>query len=74
MLDQNSVLRRAAQTKRNVPVGQLLGELEPLLIDIANLGDRPSREDVRDVQYQIEQREMLSNLELYSMNRPNPGF
>ncbi len=74
LLDQNSVLRRAAQTKRNVPVGQLLGELEPLLIDIANLGDRPSREDVRDVQYQIEQREMLSNLELYSMNRPNPGF
>jgi hypothetical protein len=74
LLDRNALLRRTAGAKKNLPVNQLLGDLEPFLMDIANLGDKPSRDDVREIQGRLEQREMVSSLEAYSINRPAQGF
>ncbi|HKP88154.1 MAG TPA: hypothetical protein VJZ26_18760, partial [Blastocatellia bacterium] len=44
LLYQNIVLRRDAEAKGNMPVEDLLGSLEPFLIDIANLPEKPSRD------------------------------
>lgn len=74
LLDQNAVLRRTAEAKRNLPVGQLLDDLEPFLMDIANLGAKPSSDDIREIQQRIERREIVSDIELYSANRPAQGF
>lgn len=74
LLYKNVILRRSAQSKKNLAVGQLLGDLEPILVDIATLGDRPSSDDVRSIQQRIQQRELVSDLELYSMNSPARGF
>ena len=74
LLEQNVILRRGAQAKKNLSMNMLLSDLEPVLVDIASLGSRPSREDVRAVQQRIEQREIVSDLQLYSSNRPGNGF
>lgn len=74
LLDQNELLRSAAAGKKNLPVGQLLGDLEPYLLDIANLGDRPTTDDVREIQQRIDRHDVLSDLELYSSNRTAQGF
>ena len=74
LLDQNTLLRGAAKTKKNLVASQLLGDIEPYLIDIASLGDKPSRDDVREIQQRLEQREIVDDLSLYSMNRPTQGF
>jgi hypothetical protein len=74
LLEQNVILRRGARAKKNLAVGTLLTDLEPVLVDIASLGSRPSREDVRAVQQRIEQREIVADLQLYSSNRPVNGF
>jgi hypothetical protein len=74
LLDQNAVLRNAAKVKKNLVASQLLGDIEPYLIDIASLGDKPSRDDVREIQQRLEQREIVNDLSLYSINRPVPGL
>lgn len=74
LLDRNILLRRSAETKKNLPMGQLLGDLEPFLIDIANLGSDPSRDDVQAIQQRIQRREIVSDLELYSSNRSVQGL
>jgi hypothetical protein len=74
LLDQNALLRRAAAGRKNIPMDQLLGDLEPYLLDIANLGDRPTKDDVREIQQRIDRHDVISDLELYSSNRPAQGF
>ena len=49
LLTRNIVLRREAERSGNVPLGTVLNRLEPLLIDIANLPDKPSREEVQAI-------------------------
>ncbi len=74
LLDRNILLRRSAETRKNLPMGQLLGDLEPFLIDIANLGADPSSDDVEAIQQRIQRREIVSDLELYSSNRSVQGL
>lgn len=66
LLYQNIVLRRDAQAKGNLPVEDLLGSLEPFLIDIANLPDKPSRDDVRAIKERMQKKEIVSTLQIYS--------
>jgi hypothetical protein len=66
LLYQNIVLRRDAEAKGNMPVEDLLGSLEPFLIDIANLPDKPSKDDVLAIKDRMHKKEIVSALQIYS--------
>jgi hypothetical protein len=44
----------------------LLGSLEPFLLDIANLPDRPSNDDVRSIKERMHKKEIVAALQIYS--------
>jgi hypothetical protein len=66
LLYQNIVLRRDAEAKGNMPVEDLLGSLEPFLIDIANLPEKPSKDDVTAIKERMQKKEIVSALQIYS--------
>jgi hypothetical protein len=66
ILQKNVLLRRNAEAKGNLPAEELLGSLEPLLLDIANLPEKPSQDDVRSVKERIQKTEMIATLQVYS--------
>lgn len=66
LLSRNILLRRDAEAKGNMPVEELLGGLEPFLLDIANLSDKPSNEEVRSIKQRMEKKEIISALQIYS--------
>jgi hypothetical protein len=66
LLSKNILLRRDAEAKGNMPAEELLGSLEPFLLDIANLPDRPSNDDVRSIKERMQKKEIVSALQVYS--------
>jgi hypothetical protein len=66
LLYKNIILRRDAEAKGNMPAEELLGSLEPFLLDIANLPDRPSNADVRSIKERMQKKEIVSALQIYS--------
>ena len=66
LLYKNILLRRDAEAKGNMPVDELLGSLEPFLLDIANLPDKPSNDDVRSIKERMQKKEIISALQVYS--------
>jgi len=66
LLSNNVLLRRDAEAKGNLPVEELLGSLEPFLLDIANLPDKPSSDDVRAIKERMQKKEIVSALQIYS--------
>ena len=66
LLSSNILLRRDAEAKGNMPVQELLGSLEPFLLDIANLRDRPSNDDVRSIKERMQKKEIVAALQVYS--------
>ena len=66
LLYKNVLLRRDAEAKGNLPVQELLGSLEPFLLDIANLPEKPSSNDVRSIKERMQKKEIVSALQIYS--------
>jgi hypothetical protein len=66
LLYKNILLRRTAEAKGNLPVSDLLGSLEPILIDIANLPESPTRQEVQLIKDFIRQKEMVATIQVYS--------
>jgi hypothetical protein len=66
LLYQNIVLRREAASAGNVPVEKLLSSLEPILIDIANLPDRPVQDDVRSIRERMQRKNIVALLQVNS--------
>jgi hypothetical protein len=66
LLAKNVLLRRDAEAKGNLPIQDLLGSLEPFLLDIANLPDAPSHDDVRVIKARMEKKEIITALQVYS--------
>jgi hypothetical protein len=66
LLFKNVLLRREAETKGNLPVEQVLSDLEPLLIDIANLPDKATPDDIRTIHERVQKREMIATLQVYA--------
>jgi hypothetical protein len=56
------VLRREAEMKAKFPTKTLLADLEPLLIDIANLPDQAKPEDVRAIKERVQKTEIVAAL------------
>lgn len=66
LLASNVLLRRDAEARRNLPMEDLLGSLEPFLLDIANLPDAPTGDDVRVIKARMEKKEIITALQVYS--------
>jgi hypothetical protein len=74
ILDRNILLRRDAEKRRNLPVADLLGNLEPVLLDIANIEERASPDEVRAIVELMEKKGIVAKLQVRA-GRPNgPNF
>lgn len=62
LLNENVVLRRDAEMKAKFPTKTLLTDLEPFLIDIANLPDRAKPEEVRAIKERVQKTEIVAAL------------
>jgi Putative zinc-finger len=62
LLNENVVLRREAEMKAKFPTKILLADLEPFLIDIANLPDYARPEDVREIKERVQKTEIVAAL------------
>jgi negative regulator of sigma E activity len=66
LLYQNMLVRREADAKGDVQVSALLGSLEPILLDIANLGDKPRNEEVVAIKDRVERKSLVPLLQINS--------
>lgn len=66
LIYDNILLRRMAEAHRNLPVEDALTSLEPLLLDIANLPDHPSADDVKLIRERIQKQEIIATLSIIS--------
>ena len=67
LLYRNIVLRREADNDGDVQVATLLGSLEPILLDIANLRDRPRSSEVQTIKERVERTSLVPLLQVNSM-------
>lgn len=63
---QNIMLRREADAAGDVQVATLLGSLEPILLDIANLPEHPQDEDIHAIQRRVERKNIVALLQVNS--------
>lgn len=63
---QNILLRREAETSGDVQVATLLGSLEPILLDIANLRDKTRQEEIRAIQDRMERQSLVALIQINS--------
>lgn len=63
LLYRNIVLRREAARAGNASVERALDSLEPILIDIANLPERPAREEVGVIQERMRRKDIVAVLQ-----------
>jgi hypothetical protein len=62
LLNENIVLRRDAEMKAKFPTKALLSDLEPFLLDIANLPDQAKPDDVRAIKERVQKTEIVAAL------------
>jgi negative regulator of sigma E activity len=65
LLNENVVLRRDAETAGKFPTKELLGDLEPFLIDIANLPDKTTPDKLRAIKDRARKTEIVAALVSY---------
>lgn len=65
LLAENATLQLEAEVKGDKETKQVLDRIEPFLLDIANMGDKPSREEVRSIRERVRQNEIVAALEVY---------
>ena len=63
---RNMMLRREADASGDVQVATLLENLEPILIDIANLPEKPQDEDLRVIKDRVERKNIVALLQVNS--------
>lgn len=66
LLSRNVVLRRAAAARGDLLEEALLGDLEAILRDIAELPARPLRGRLSSIKQQIERSEIVADLQIYA--------
>jgi Putative zinc-finger len=65
LLNENVVMRRDAEASGKFPTKSVLGSLEPFLIDIANLPDKATASDVRQIKDRVQRTEIVAELRSY---------
>ena len=63
---QNMMLRRQADAAGDVQISSLLESLEPILIDISNLPDKPDKDAVRVIRQRVERKNIVPLLRVNS--------
>jgi putative zinc finger protein len=63
---QNMMLRREADSRGDVQVASLLESLEPILLDISNLPDKPNKDAVRVIRERVERKNIVALLRVNS--------
>ena len=63
---QNMLLKREADAAGDAQISSLLENLEPILIDIANLPDRPEENAVRAIRERVERKNIVGLLRVNS--------
>ncbi len=63
---QNMLLKREADAAGDVQISSLLENLEPILIDIANLPDKPDQDAVRAIRERVERKNIVGLLRVNS--------
>ena len=63
---QNMILRREADAAGDVQTASLLESLEPILLDIANLPDKPKAAAVRVIRERVERKNIVALLQVNS--------
>lgn len=63
---QNMMLRREADMSGDVQISSLLESLEPILIDIANLPDKPDNDAIRTIRQRVERKNIVPLLRVNS--------
>lgn len=64
---QNMLLRREADTDGDIELATLLGSLEPILLDIANLRARPRNEEVSVIRERVERQSLVPLLQVNAL-------
>ena len=64
---QNMMLRREADAAGDVQIASLLENLQPILLDIANLPARPDHDSVRVIRERVERKNIVALLRVNSM-------
>ena len=65
LLNENVVLRRDAEMFGKFPAKSMPGSLEPFLIDIANLPEKATPSDVRQIKDRVQKTEIVAELRGY---------
>lgn len=65
LLAENSTLQLEAEVKGDKETKQVLDQIEPFLLEIANMGEKPSREEVRSIGERVRKNEIVAALEVY---------
>jgi len=63
---QNMMLRREADAAGDVQISSLLENLEPILIDISNLPDKPDQDAIRVIRQRVERKNIVPLLRVNS--------
>ena len=66
LIVQNMMLRREADAAGDVQISSLLESLEPILIDIANLPNKPDPDAVRVIRERVERKNIVGLLQINS--------
>lgn len=69
LLNRNRLLRRSAEPGADTRAEELLNNIEPLLLDIANLPERVAPDEVRSLKELIREQQMIPALQLYAGKR-----
>ena len=65
LLSENTTLQLDAETRGDNDTKQVLDRIEPYLLDIANMHDNASREEVRSLRERIDRKEIIAALQVY---------
>jgi hypothetical protein len=65
LLAENATLQLEAEVKGDKETQQVLDRIEPFLLEIANMGEKPSREEVRSIRERVRSNEIVAALEVY---------
>jgi hypothetical protein len=71
LLYRNIALRRDAAARGDEATAELLGTLEPILLDIAHLPDRAKPQDVRSIEQRMEKKEIVAALQVHTLVASN---